>query len=581
MTARLVVGKVPRLLRASEQLRALTTSVTANADFARRGRRLLENGEIELGPFAAVPMREFDAWESDPLRNRSWQWRLNWLSFVSYLIAHHAATGDTRAIHLALSAARSWIEHFGPPHASGGFEFAWHDHATALRAEQLALLIHYTDANGLWEEHAQSPAGMSLAMACIQHAELLHQDNFFSKYTNHGLEQARVSLLLATALAAEGDPVPMDWRNRALKRIEGEMRHAFTDEGVHVENSPGYHAFVFKALLNIARDYPAESLGPLRRWLVEVGPRALEFLARILRPDGTLPIVGDTEAIPATDSYRAIFGADASYGWFRYAWSRGRAGTVPTQLNRVYPKSGYAIFRSAWPPAESYGRVTHLVFKAGASSRYHRQQDDGHLVVWSDGEDWLIDSGMFNYDSQSPIRQYMQSREAHNVVIVNGPLSEVGRSNPRKTWTVLASSEDSVQPFMSTRNEAYSDIVLDRRVSLQGDRRFSVEDMIWLKEGSPIDVTLLWHVPGDKQVEVLSPTEVRVRSGHTRCAMRMRVRGEIPDTVAVKAGIEAGKVWSVVSTVANAFQPSQVLVFAFAGRRHANIRTEFCFENLP
>lgn len=38
------------------QLARLAERVGGNADFARRGRVLLEHGQLELGPFSAVPM---------------------------------------------------------------------------------------------------------------------------------------------------------------------------------------------------------------------------------------------------------------------------------------------------------------------------------------------------------------------------------------------------------------------------------------------------------------------------------------------------------------------------------------------
>ena len=50
------------------------------------GKKLIHNKELELAPFESVTISGWSNWEQDPLGNRSWQWRLNWLSFLSYLI---------------------------------------------------------------------------------------------------------------------------------------------------------------------------------------------------------------------------------------------------------------------------------------------------------------------------------------------------------------------------------------------------------------------------------------------------------------------------------------------------------------
>lgn len=568
-----------RALAGCMQLERLSERAAGNADFARRGHLLVARGQLELGPFAAVPLERFGDWEADPLRNRSWQWRLNWLSFVPYLIAHHAAGGDAAALRRAVEATLSWLDHFGKPERRHPFEFAWHDHATALRAEQMALLVHRIESLGRWDDCGGDTAADRLVEAIAEHAELLAHDEFFSRHTNHGLEQARVLLLLSTALETAGDPLPAAWRTRALERIEGELRHAFTDEGVHVENSPAYHAFVFKVFLGIVDEYAADTLGPLHRWMTEVGPKALDFLACVLRPDGRLPIIGDTESLPVTDSFRGAFAGRPEHEAFLHATSLGTKGVPPVTLQRVYPASGYAIFRSDWPGAEQHRRALHAVVKAGACSNYHRQQDDGSLVLWNEGEDWLIDSGLFNYDKASPVRQYMRSREAHNVLLVEDrvPLDPRGRE-PRDAWQVLAYSDDAALPYLQTRHELYPGIEQLRRVSLYRRRCLRVEDLAVATDGAPFDAAVLWHLPLDKQVQVVGPAEVLVSSKRGRRVMRIGVQGDLPDNVEVHRGIVKGRVRSVVSKAANSQEPSQVVVFRARARKRLCLQFELTFE---
>src|SRR5690606_34093799 len=79
--------------------------------------------------------------------------------------------------------------------------------------------------------------------------------------------------------------------------------------------------------------------------------------------------------------------------------------------------SGYAIYRSSWGPGANQ---THVIMKSGFLSKYHRQDDDLNILIYAYGEDWLIDSGLYNHNQKDPIRIYMRSIKAHNVPYIPG-----------------------------------------------------------------------------------------------------------------------------------------------------------------
>jgi hypothetical protein len=60
--------------------------------------------------------------------------------------------------------------------------------------------------------------------------------------------------------------------------------------------------------------------------------------------------VGDTQQLPVSDNFSdcADPAAVEAYMGFLYASSGGKKGKPPGTLHKVYPCSGYAIFRSAW-----------------------------------------------------------------------------------------------------------------------------------------------------------------------------------------------------------------------------------------
>ncbi|WP_404416418.1 Stealth CR1 domain-containing protein [Vreelandella aquamarina] len=224
------------------------------------GKKLFAQQQLELAPFKAVSFSGWGDWEQDPFNNRSWQWRLNWLSFLSYLMAYHRASDDEAVLDSAREAIQSWLDAYLETDTNYRFEFIWHDHATALRAEQLVLFAYYC------REYAPEWASKhgefltTLEQALMVHGQWLAKDSFYSEHTNHGLEQARVLLLLGTVF--EGEQA-REWQQIAIGCISSKLNFAFTDEGLLGENSLAGHIFVFKVFLGIIKDYPAGVLGEL------------------------------------------------------------------------------------------------------------------------------------------------------------------------------------------------------------------------------------------------------------------------------------------------------------------------------
>ena len=524
----------------------LENAVSAPSNMAL-GETLFAKKQLELAPFATVAFTDWGNWEQDPLNNRSWQWRLNWLSFLSYLLAHHRATGDDAVLSFSREAIQSWLDTYLETDTSYPFEFIWHDHATALRAEQLVLFAYYCreQAPEWAEQHAEFLAYLERAL--VVHGKWLAKDSFYSEHTNHGLEQARVLLLLGTVF--EGKQA-LEWQQIATRRISSELEFSFTREGVHVENSPAYHIFVFKVFLSIIKDYPADVLGGLAEEFSQFSAKALSFITHILRPDGKLPPIGDTEQLATSDSYQEMFGHTLEYQYFLYAQTQGKQGVVPPVLNRAYPKSGYAIFRDHWPAQAHYHKAFHLIAKVGCSSRYHHQQDEGHISLYAGGEDWLIDSGLYNYINNDPVRKYMRGRPGHNVPLISHASYDKEFEHRLGAWQMPDHSESAPNPYLTMKLDVLPPVAHTRRVQ--------------------------WHFPKDKTITVEGYL-VTITSPSGNC-LRIELEGEIPDSIAVVKGNKDDKVFSCISYKANQVEPSQALRVVFKDRADLNVITRFKFE---
>ncbi len=555
--------------------RALSRNL-ADLENIRRGEALFVEKKLYLGPFSGVILIDWNDWEQDPFNNRTWQWRLNWLSFLSYLIAFHNTNPDDKVLDFACDAIMSWLDKYLEVDVSFPFEFIWHDHGSALRAEQLVIFICYCRERApTW---ASKHAGFLARIECalIVHAQLLAMDSFYSQHTNHGLEQSRVLLMLGSVFSTEKSK---EWQDIALRRIGWELDFSFTEEGVHVENSPGYHIFVFKAFIGIISDYPEDMLGGLADIFFDLSAKALGFIAYILRPDAKLPPIGDTEQLPTSDAYKDMLEKRIEYHNFLYAFTQGKQGVAPRRVNRVYPQSGYAIFRDAWHARDSYEDSFHLVVKAGCLSRYHHQQDEGHIVLYAGGEDWLIDSGLYNYNNSDPVRRYVRSRLGHNVAIVSHSSYAKDFDHRLGAWQVIEYSEHHQMPFVAIRMEVLLPVIQERRVSFNGEAKIvEVNDRLSAGDGIARRFTLQWHFPSDKTLAICD-NKVLIRS-QRGSRLAVEFEGDKLDGMSVLKGRSENRIYSCVSYKLNEASSSQVLLVKFNERLGLDVTTRFIFEDV-
>lgn len=549
-------------------LKTEIVKLSTNTVFAQLGLKIVEDGELKLGGFKEYSIKgKKDFWEDDPFENRSWQWRLHWFEFINHLLAYHCQTQNNKALEFIKKMVESWIEKYAT--RPSDFEFIWHDHATALRAEVLLVLHAYLiercpkwlSLNQIFLENIKSFLEIS--------KQKLEEESFYSKHTNHGLEQARVLLLLSIFF---DDNLAQEL---SVARISSELQYSFTAEGVHKENSPGYHQFVLKVFLGIISVFPKNILGDLSNEFDEIGAKALEFIAHILRPDCNFPIIGDTELLPATDSYSEYFKNNIEYQWYLYSATGGKRGEKPQETFKVYPKSGYAIYRDSWGNKKDFRNSAQLILKAGCLSQYHHQQDESNIVLYASGEDWLIDSGLYNYINKDPIRRYIRKRVAHNIPLISNSDYDYSNFSSRYNWklNVVDNTDNKLSVIMS--NEVLMGIYLERNVSIMeaGGLYFNVKDKMIAKDNMRRNFQLQWHIPDDKEI-VVEDNCVYVKSKKQRLVLKISSSLE-PINILINRGVKGDRIHSISSRYMGEYQNSQVIRFIFSKEQQYNIKTSF------
>ncbi|MDP5189004.1 heparinase II/III family protein [Rheinheimera baltica] len=539
------------------------------------GSKLVLHQELVLPPFPSTTFNHFSDWECNPFGNRSWQWKLNWFAFIPGLIAYFDKSKDDMAIQLAVKGIKNWITRYIYSDKNHTFEFIWHDHGTALRAEQLVLFYYYYQQYYTKQSTQLESLTEVLQDTLEIHGEKLSSEVFYSSNTNHGLEQSRVLLLLSIVLKG---PKATVWRQLAIERISNELKHAFTDEGIHVENSPAYHIFVFKVFINILHQYKNYLPENLNNKFSKISEKALIFITHIIRPDGNLPPVGDTEQLTSTDGYFHAYKDKEQYKNTLYSLRMGKQGLKPTVNNRVFPLSGYSIFRNFWPSQEHYDYPLHIIIKTGSLSHYHYHKDEGHISVFGAGEDWLIDSGLYNYNEDSDMRRYVRSRQAHNVVLFTDSDYSPDKNHRLSNWRITNYSENDSNPFVDMEINVIENIHQRRIVNFNAlTSELSINDFISSNNGNEEDMIIQWHFPEDKKIDI-TEEEISI-SSTTGNKMTLKITGDKPDKIDVIKGIIGDTIYSCQSCTSNNYRPSQVILLKFDKRNILKTNCKFTLES--
>lgn len=478
------------------------------ADNARLGTQLLRDGKVQYGGYPPVPMSISSLqWNENPFSNRSWQWHHHQLIAVHHLLAASAQDKNPDALDAAKDIVRSWAAaNYAPVFPS---PMSWNDHSTAYRLRTLLCLFDHLRAAAVAD-----PAFTALLLQMIDsHCHVLADDAFFLRHTNHGFHQA--SILFWAACEFPELAGARSWLQLSRERIREEVAFMFTPEGVHVENSPSYHIWLLGALEEYllmsgrASDPAVEALID-GAWL---------YAAHVLQPDGRLPLVGDTES--RDFSARRSTTTTPAYQHFLYSATGGATGARPMAADAVFPRSGYAVFRDRWHDAGRFGETVYLFFKCSFLADYHRHDDDLSIVLWAYGEDWLIDSGLYDYEESHPLRRYMRSPEAHTTVVVEGArairrVSEL----PAPGSGIIEHGTENGRSFVTGRSLMYRGYRVQRRVEYMRPGSIVLRDAVTpAATGADrrASFTLLFHVPEDKHVEITADDRITVASsrGHS------------------------------------------------------------------
>jgi hypothetical protein len=314
------------------------------------------------------------------------------------------------------------------------------------QAQEAALRL--ISMSWLWRIADPIPAYMakSLKQSVIDHVRYVLENMSVSFVTHNHIITEAAGLFIAA----------MTWPNwlQSEKRIQN-ARHILEMEadkqlwenGPSGEGSTGYHCFVLESLLQVCILGRKQGV-PFSPSFEKKVERAIEYVMHLLRPDGSIPLLGDNDGgramwHPANEwDDRRAYLAVGSFLFDRidFAFVAGRyyaetdwllespmqrQGPKPSAkkpaLSAVYPEMGVSTSRSSWGEKAHY-----LVIRGGATldrpfvGKSHNHADPLSFEYWFSGEPVFVDPGTYLYSGPDEWRRLFRETAAHNTVVMDG-----------------------------------------------------------------------------------------------------------------------------------------------------------------
>jgi hypothetical protein len=331
-------------------------------------------------------------WQADPFIDRNWRYHLHaWRMLDPLFLAYHA-TNETSYLEQALEIVRDWHTHHVAHGQSG--PFSWYDMSVGLRALRLAHLIDLIRHQRFAQE--TEALAMLVELWHLHIGDLTTLDKL--NRGNHGLFQLDGLLALLHLFPSYG--LARIAKKYAASNMMALIRSQFGEDGIHQEHSPEYHFFAVNVICKMLKApwYDRNEFA----FAFDILHSAHLNNEWLLLPNHRIAPVGDSGtggAIPilSRQEHHCQYGSNSA---------------VSCALS-----NGYGIVRSRWDvPVE---RASMLFFMGAFSSSVHKHADDLSFVWFDHGQDILVDSGKYGYDSNK-WRQYVLSTRAHNTVEIDG-----------------------------------------------------------------------------------------------------------------------------------------------------------------
>ncbi|MGG3453183.1 heparinase II/III domain-containing protein [Paenibacillus rhizolycopersici] len=382
---------------------------------------------------------------------------LHTLRPIYYLCKAYLFTNNMAYLNIADEFLNSWTHYVENKKSPN--RYAWYDHSVAERIENLLFF-------SIIKEHKKDTSGLRFIRKIIQiNSEWLYKDENYTYKHNHGIFQDGSLIKAGYYLEAE------EYIEKGISRLNNQLKHAFPNMYIHVENSIGYHLGIIsylKGITNFLHSYSNDYAKTADTYY----KGAIEYLVYAYKPNLTVPYIGDTIGSVGKGKVKSDFDHEN----LKYIQSLGLVGQKPEMNFKFYKNDGTAIYREHWE-SSTFDQSTWLYFKSGYQSSTHKHADDLSFQLYSKGHDIFIDPGMYNYMVGNKIHDYMNSVYAHNTIIVDDQTYSISMFNSNKVG-LLSLRKMKGYESVSGYNNIYKGIQIDRTINIIDGNNFLIVDDI-------------------------------------------------------------------------------------------------------
>ena len=347
-------------------------------------------------------------------------------------------------------------------------KYSWHEQSVAGR---LNNILHFTG-----EYYKSEPKPKELNDYLKTHISfLLNDDNY--KKNNHGI---MMDSALASSLRLLNDDL-LKFKKPIVEKVIVRAREAilrdFSEKGLHLENSPDYHRLTVKWLLALERKLNVEE-ATLGDEYVNKLKESEKLDAIIATPNNRYPIMGDS--------------------------SDGQYKGEKSFDNFIDKTAGRAIFHNKKIRSQ-------LTFIAGYGSKGHKHYDDLSFIFHDGKQAVFNDSGKYNYDKSSRLRNHVISPMAHNSLAIYKENYTISHKDEIKKKIYIAREEQKESyNLVQGYNKSYGkNIVLKRTLVFFEDNSILIYDKF--KAEKPITAAVNFNLGIDVLTEKVAKGEFLIK----------------------------------------------------------------------
>lgn len=306
----------------------------------------------------------------------TWQLIQAGLGVPHVFLRAFAVSGRDEFLFAARDVIMGWAEYERQAWLPRGL--LWNDHALTSR---VAVLAEFWRAYRRRSDFDPLVARPVLAFAA-RSAALLAKPGHFTFATNHGIMQNLGLWHFAVAFPTLGNAAA--YTALATTRMDDQLAFYLDARGVVLEHSAGYQAFGLE-LMRRALRYLALAGQPVPPTWSSRYAGVQRVYAQLRRPDGSLPMVGDTDgSVSPLGSFTA--GVEAAHT------------SRPYEPTALYATAGYAVWWDGlerWPDARALRHT--VVAWSHFPGHAHKHADEMSVLLWAGGQTWWTNSGYWPY----------------------------------------------------------------------------------------------------------------------------------------------------------------------------------------